>query len=559
MPSLKLDYPAILDLFQKHLDPKRSQSASFLIWYLENYYRLDTQEAIDSVCDQRGDKGIDGIYVNDNDETITVFQATISQNSGTTIGDKSLREFAGTMTQLRDSASVKLLANAVGSNTLLADLIKRLDLEKKADKYKLRGEFLTNIEIDSNGQDFLNSTPSIEFVGKTRLNTTYISDSRDIPVHPKATFNIVGFTATEYIVNTSTKALIAPIKATELVKLSGIADQSLFAYNVRGPLGQTGVNKAIVKSIGDPGRHLLFPLFHNGITIIAKKLEKTPDEITAFDYFVVNGCQSLSSFYAHQSKLTDDLRVLTKFVQVDPTSELAKLITEISNNQNGVKARDFMANNSLQIRLQQEFEQNYKGQYFFEIKRGETIGAGVVIANEDAGLLLMAFDSGEPWATHRKYQVFEDKYSDLFARKEVTADRIVLCQVIADSVDQALPRLTNGLVAKYVLTRYVLLYFVRNILRKDELWPEINTDPQKFVRKSTSRQLFRKCVDNIVSDLITDVNAEIEGSGDDFDYRGKLRDSKWVENLNKSVVGDHLKLVARGKIPSFKADWGAGA
>ena len=246
-----------------------------------------------------------------------------------------------------------------------------------------------------------------------------------------------------------------------------------------------------IHSIADAGRHRLFPLFHNGITIIAKKLENTKDEVTAFDYYVVNGCQSLSSFYNHQTKLTDDLRVLTKFVQVDPTSELAKLITEISNNQNGVKARDFMANNPFQIRLQQEFRQNYDGQYFFEIKRGEVLGLGKLISNEEAGLLLMAFDSGEPWATHRKYQVFEDKYIDLFARKEVTADRIVLCQVIADCIDAALPKLTNGLVAKYVLTRYMLLYFVRNILRKDDLWPEINTNPQRFVRNGPGRQIGR--------------------------------------------------------------------
>ena len=45
------------------------------------------------------------------------------------------------------------------------------------------------------------------------------------------------------------EAIIAPIKATELVALNGISDQSLFAFNVRGPLGKTGVNQDIVKSI----------------------------------------------------------------------------------------------------------------------------------------------------------------------------------------------------------------------------------------------------------------------------------------------------------------------
>lgn len=558
MSKIDLDYPAILDLFPQHLDPKRSQSASFLIWYLESYYRLDTQEAVDSVCDQRGDKGVDGIFVNDSDETITVFQATISQKNTAVIGDKSLREFAGTLTQFKDAESIKALIAAAGKN-LLASLAKRLNLETKITTHKLRGEFLTNIEVDANGKRFLDASPHLEFVGKTRLLNTYISDSRDVPVHTRATFDVVGFTVTEYAVDANTKAVIAPIKATELVKLSGISDQSLFAYNVRGPLGKTGVNKDIVKSIEDNGRHRLFPLFHNGITIIAKKLENTKDEVAVDDYFVVNGCQSLSSFFDHKAKLTDDLRILTKFVQVEPNSKLAKLITEISNNQNGVKPRDFMANNPLQIRLQQEFRTNYNKQYFFEIKRGEIRDEGTIISNEEAGLLLMAFDRGEPWATHRKYQVFEDKYNELFARKEVTADRIVLCRTIADSIDAALPRLTNGLFAKYALTRYMLLYCVRSILEKDPLWMQINNSPQTFVRLEKGRQRFRKCIDNIVGDLVTDVNAEIEGIGEDFDYRDKLRDATWVKNLAKTVVGDHVKMVTRKKIQSFKEDWEAAA
>jgi hypothetical protein len=46
---IDLNYPNLLKMFPQHLDPKRSESASFLIWYLENYYRLDPVEAVDSV------------------------------------------------------------------------------------------------------------------------------------------------------------------------------------------------------------------------------------------------------------------------------------------------------------------------------------------------------------------------------------------------------------------------------------------------------------------------------------------------------------------------------
>ena len=107
MGKINVDYPGLLKLFPEYINPKRSESASFLIWYLENYYRLDGLEAVDSVCDKRGDKGVDGLFVNDNDKTITVYQSRINQSSDTTIGDASLRAFAGTLSQFNDADSIQ--------------------------------------------------------------------------------------------------------------------------------------------------------------------------------------------------------------------------------------------------------------------------------------------------------------------------------------------------------------------------------------------------------------------------------------------------------------------
>ena len=59
----------------------RSESVAFLIWFLENFFRLETQDAIDSVCDQTNDKGIDGIYVDDEEEIVYLFQSKFSPNN----------------------------------------------------------------------------------------------------------------------------------------------------------------------------------------------------------------------------------------------------------------------------------------------------------------------------------------------------------------------------------------------------------------------------------------------------------------------------------------------
>ena len=111
MQPLSFDYSDVLGVIAQYRDPQRSESAAFLIWYLENYYRLDPDDAVDCVCDQRGDKGIDGIYVDDDLQTIYVFQARLSQRPRT-VGDVALKEFTGTLAQLTDSDSVRDLTAA---------------------------------------------------------------------------------------------------------------------------------------------------------------------------------------------------------------------------------------------------------------------------------------------------------------------------------------------------------------------------------------------------------------------------------------------------------------
>jgi len=521
---------------------------------LENYYRLDTLEAVDSVCDQNGDKGVDGIYINDADNTIDVFQSRISQKRNSSVGDTPLKEFFGTLSQFESKERLENLLNSAG-DAQVAKLIRRLDLPAKLASYEIRGIYLCNLDLDANGSTYLAITPAICFVGKGTLESTYVSDKRTEPVSAPVVFDVAGFSSAEYIVDANTRAVIVPIKAKELTALQGIADQSLFDRNVRGSLGNTKVNRDIVASIRDPNVHKLFPLFHNGITIICRQMNQTPEKITIDEYFVVNGCQSLNSLFDHRKALTENLRILTKIIRMDVASDLAERVTRFSNNQNGTKARDFKSNNPIQVRLQNEFAARYPNRYSIEVKRGEKLPAGEVISNEDAGLYFMAFDLKEPWATHRKYQVFDDKYADVFGRPEVTADRIVFCHSLMQNVKEAIPKINNQLFGKYALTRYTLLFILRMILEQDEIGKEMIQHPEDFVRVPATQKKLGECLRTIMNDIVIDVNGEVDPLGDDFDYRDKLRDSEWVKGLGRAVVGNHLKLVQRGRIQSLEKEW----
>lgn len=547
---LDLSYPNILTAIKPYLAPKRSESASFLIWYFANYLRLDTLDSVDSVCDQSGDKGIDGIYLNIEANTIEVYQSKISQKGGAIIGDKALREFQGTLSQFASVNDIDNLLESAG-NAEVARLIKRLDIKRHLAEYEITGYFVCNSELDKNGAAFLSGTSNIRFIGDKDLRESYISSARNLPVTSSASFDVSGYEVAEYIVDSEHSAVIAPIKANELVTLDGIANQEIFAFNVRGPLGRTQVNRDISKSISDNAMHKLFPLFHNGITIIADSVNKTNDEIKAKNYFVVNGCQSLNALYKNSRHITDELRILTKFIQASPSSKLSEMITRFSNNQNGVKARDFKSNNHIQIRLQNEFSTQYAGDFFFEIKRGEESGGIEAISNELAGQYLMSFDLKTPWSTHRKYQIFEDKHSDLFGRPSVTAHRIVLCHLIAKEIQEQQATITNQLFAKYLLTRLFILYTLRLIFESDDAAQQILDNPENYVLDKVKREAFVSAVRKLLEEVITDINAEIDQLGDDFDYRGKLRDKDWCDPLAHEIAAIHKKLVDRGRMESF--------
>jgi hypothetical protein len=556
---IKLDYPDILETIKDYLVPGRTESASFLAWYLSNFYRLDQVEIDDSICDKRGDKGVDGIYLNDNDNTVDVFQSKISQRSDVTIGDTILKEFLGTLSQFKDRESLANMLTSAGDGEI-SKVIKRLELLDKIPSYSVRGIFLSNIELDPNGNAFLVMTPTIQFIGPTQITREYISDTRSKLIPKEFSFDVLGYDISTYTVDAKTKSILAPVKAEELVMLDGISDQSIFDANLRGDLGNTKVNKDIVESIKDQAKHKLFPLFHNGINIITEELtiDEKRTKLVVKGYGVVNGCQSMRSLFNHKKQLSADLRIFTRFIQVDKASDLLNMITSYSNNQNGIKARDFKSNHDIQIRLQNEFKKFYSEQYFFEIKRGEDADGKVVISNEFAGLLLLAFDLKEPWSTHQKYKVFDDKYSALFARPEVDADRIVALFLFMEEIIKSLQKIDDKLLASYTLTRYLMLYILRDILEKDAVGAQLIKKPTAFVRDAKFRRALTLCIQGILSDMVVDINAELKEIKEkelDFDYKSKLKSPEWSKTFSKAIVNSYEKLVQRKRIESFEKEW----
>ncbi len=554
---MDLDYPGLLSEITEERAPGRTESHAFLLWFLKNYYRLDDIEAADSVCDGFDDKGIDAVYIDNNLETIDVFQSKLIKNSVRTLGDTQLREFVGALAQLRDPATVTQIAQTT-SNTELSRLLQSENVATKiADGFTVRGIFLTNIQCDNNAVKYIGTQDNLRVFDKSELLRSYVPSGPTSPIGTPVAFDVFGYDCIKCSVGDAT-AIFAPLKASELVRLDGISSNELFAWNVRSSLGKTKVNKDITASIGNVDEHKEFLLFHNGLTLLCQGLEYADDKITISGYSVVNGCQSLTSLYENRTKITGDLRLICRIVKLPPGNMLAEKITHHSNNQNPINARDLQSNSSIQRRLQNEFRQNYDGDVFYRIKRGEGDQAPVNIDNDEAGRLLLAFDLKQPWTCHKSYAVLDELHGSIYARPEITAHRILVVHEIASEVISALPRIENRMLASYRLTRYFMVYLVRLALELDERGKEFIGNPATFLEQVDGRARIKAAIGPVISDLTIDLNAEIRerhDAGNPFDFKRELKNSGSVREISRSIVANYQKSVARGRADSFGVEW----
>lgn len=151
----------------------------------------------------------------------------------------------------------------------------------------------------------------------------------------------------------------------------------IFDMNIREYLGNTGVNKNIIKTLHDKEDRINFFYYNNGITLICSKMSgiKTVNsninrnaEFKIDNPQIVNGCQTVNSIYevlknVDPNILEDeykDVFVMLKVLQIDDSNDtenrLYKDIVKFNNSQNSIDEKTFVSNNSLFIRYQKELE-----------------------------------------------------------------------------------------------------------------------------------------------------------------------------------------------------------
>lgn len=530
----------------------RQDTAAFLIWFLINYFRLEPQDAIDSVCDHTNDKGIDGIWIDDEEEKIYVFQSKYSPVNDNDQGDNDIRNFNGASTWFADEIRVQQLLDSTASHELKS-LVQNLGVPEKA-HFDVVGVFVTNKYFNIHANEYLDANPNIEGYDSNKLFQEYTYFSDEEITAPPISLVLDNPSHIDYPIQGGLNTNVYAIKAKELVRLKGIQDRTLFLKNVRYGVGNTRVNKSIKSTILNNDEHANFFLYHNGITIICGSLSNPNDHtLTISDYAVVNGCQSMLTFYEHRDKLSNRLFVLTKIINLNIDSPMVRDITYYANNQNSIGLADLRSNDSVQRSLQRQFQELFGDETGYLRKRGDETGTHQHIIDKDyAAQLIEAVYYGNPHNTHLKQRLFGEEYTKIFSRR-INAEKIYLAYMLYAIIVSNGTRFDNEQIRNYGLARFYFAHALAEVMKREELGQTIMEAPREYV--TTHKAKLLNSLTKLWQLLIPDINADISeytaGHDGFFDYKNVFKNSAFINHMDRRIKVDYERLVMRNTNDSF--------
>ena len=426
------------EIAQKYYQQNFSNDGQrFVAWYMRNIHLLDQRQAKDAVTDGQGDKQIDAVYIDEDEQKIYVVQG--KYYLGESIDAEPVREVISSWSQFHDLAKLQDNAN-LKLKTKIAEIATALE----EDSYCICFELITTSTFTESAQQDIDAFQSklseddgsdfnaqFSVIDKQGLMDSYnrvLEQTNPILNHVIA-LEVGKFLRTEI---SSTNVLLAVLPLKECIKIPGIKDGSLFQKNVRQSLGiNNSVNKKIKNTINNPDKCSDFFFFHNGITAICNKMEEIdPGKFKFYGLNVVNGCQSLNTILScsENVKKREDAYILFRFYEI-PQRDRADSISTNTNTQSTVKARDLRSNSRQVLKIKKAFELQYP-EGFFATKRGEIVPADKdkdqVVELSLFGKQLTAWYMQRPNLSYGETKIFDKYFNTLFKNEYAPNDILAL-------------------------------------------------------------------------------------------------------------------------------------
>jgi len=520
-----------------------TRSRAFLKWFLMNYFRIEEDIAEYYICDNPHDKGIDGIYLDELTNEIFIFQSKCSEVAGSNQGDYDLRNFEGVRAWFQSPANIQSLDKSM-ANQELKTIVSNLGLlDKISQGAAVNLVFVTNKVFDASAIQYLGVVGTYyDAWDLNRLYNSYTYAGKDLPVSHKFEFSLDDGNIIQQSTPGGTELIAFAAKASDIVLLQGIQDQSLFDKNVRYGLGKTRINREIAATLRSEAEHDNFLLYNNGITIVCESTNIGKDTLSIENYAVVNGCQTVLTLYENKDRLDDKVRVLVRVIRTGADEKLGRRITRYNNNQNAISPRDLKANDKIQEDIQKEVKDYFDGKILYGIKRGESEeGYDVVLPNDFVAQLIASFVLKEPFTTHQKTKIFTENYYNIFSR-HINPPLIYLLWKMYDKIDGNCKDIKNVGARDYKTTRFFFMFLFSEIFETDEVGSQLLSDSESFYKTFQAKcdAAFYKLSKLLVLGFNNYVTIKEEG-GEYFDYKNILRNGPMTGAMGREIISDYEK------------------
>ncbi|HVB20240.1 MAG TPA: AIPR family protein [Candidatus Paceibacterota bacterium] len=414
-------------------------SEAFLQFAMEKKLDIDRDEVVEATIDGSGDKGIDAIYIDEESDELRpivyLIQAKYYRSE-----DKFDRSLEGdALLKMHHAIDNFILKSPKEIHSTNVFLLSKLRDIKALSNPRFEILFLSNSAqpnsdakkefeefIKAQGHDFFR----VEYVTLSDL-AELITPATTRPINTKLKLSGAYF---EWSFGEA-RVIVGRIHGRDLAELRRKEGGELFDRNVRGYLSRSNnVNKEILKTASDQIEGSRFFLLNNGVTIVCNNFTylgvRESPEIEIAGVQIVNGGQTTNSIYeaSQINELADSVYVLVKIIATD-NPLLVERITESTNTQTNVRARDLRSNDIIQKTIERLLLNHG---YYYESRKDKyksnPAARGKRIDMEVAGQAYYAFRYKEPADTkNKKRQIFGALYNFIYHNDDPRlADDILL-------------------------------------------------------------------------------------------------------------------------------------
>lgn len=262
------------------------------------------------------------------------------------------------------------------------------------------------------------------------------------------------------------RVIVAPVPGDLIAAWPGIETRRLFDLNVRFGLGAGNRVRQSLDVALEQEDQGAFVASHNGLTVVCENIRLDPTSFTVSNFSVVNGAQSVIALHENRAKLSPELRLLVKFVELGRDDALASEIAIRSNTQNPVTGRNLRALDESQVRLRQNLAQ--RG-YIFETRPDSRRRSGDhEIKNDAAAQWICTVYLERPWLAVKRTLLFApETFQEIFPPTR-SAEQIILLYTMRRILDQARAQFPEELRRAWLLTALTAMYLVGQGMRFDE-------------------------------------------------------------------------------------------